>query len=344
MAQEMMLPVSRLSMPYWLTRWLPVSTVSALLAVRLAAEGALGGVLRAFVVFARVGARWDLVLGAAVHLAPEAAGHVMGPHGFSGNFIDAFRFDIVGVFQLVVSEIFGPNTAPGIGGTPDKRGAQRALGLVHLGAGDLVDEPLVVLQGLHRMGDLDVHGAAGGHGLEVFGAHDTSHAGTAAGIFYAGHDVGKAHQVFAGRADDQLLTSSSSSSSRIAHWVSVVVLPQRSAGVADLDLAVMDKQVDRLFGLALDDQMVESGPGHLGGEKAAHVGAAQQAGERRFGHDMGAGGGRGAGGGQNAAADNQARLSGPSGSQPFGRVVVIADRRPGHGRQEISCVPPAGWA
>jgi hypothetical protein len=77
------------------------------------------------------------------------------------------------------------------------------------------------------------------------------------------------------------------------------------SGVPDLDGVVVDEEIDRRFGFASDDQMVKTGPGHFGCKESAHVGAAEQAGQRRFSHDVGAGRGRSAGGGQNSAADDQ---------------------------------------
>ena len=98
--------------------------------------------------------------------------------------------------HLVVLEIAGADPAPGIGRSPDKRSSQGPLGLVDLGAGDLIDKPLVVFQGIDGMGDFDVHGAAGGDGLQVLGSHDAAHAGSAAGVFDAGHDIGIASPDF----------------------------------------------------------------------------------------------------------------------------------------------------
>ena len=47
-----MLPISRLSTPYWSTRWLHMRSVSRLCTSRLTAEGALRGILRTFIVLA----------------------------------------------------------------------------------------------------------------------------------------------------------------------------------------------------------------------------------------------------------------------------------------------------
>ncbi len=52
------------------------------------------------------------------------------------------------------------------------------------------------------MGDIDVHGSPGGNGLKVLGTHNTTHAGSTAGVLDAGHYVGKGDQVFTGRSAD----------------------------------------------------------------------------------------------------------------------------------------------
>jgi hypothetical protein len=104
---------------------------------------------------------------------------MVGAHGLFADLVDPLGFDVIGVFALVVLKISAPNSTPGIGGAPDERRSQGALGLIYLCADDLVDETLIVFQGFGRPGDLDIHGSAGGHGLEVLGAHDASHPGAA---------------------------------------------------------------------------------------------------------------------------------------------------------------------
>ena len=136
-------------------------------------------------------------------LAGEAAGHMVRSHGLGTDLIYALGLYIVGVFALVVLEVPGPYATPGVGRPPDKGRAQGALGLVHLGAGDLVYKLLVVLQGLYRMGNLYIHGAPHGHRLQVLGSHHAAHPCSAGRVLDTGHHVGKGHKVFSGRADNR---------------------------------------------------------------------------------------------------------------------------------------------
>ena len=90
------------------------------------------------------------------------------PHGLFADFVNPFRLDIICIFALIVLEIPGPNAAPGVGCPPDKRGSQRPLGLIHLGACDLIDKALVIFQGIDGMGYFDIQRPPHGDGLEVF--------------------------------------------------------------------------------------------------------------------------------------------------------------------------------
>ena len=117
------------------------------------------------------------------------------------NFIQVFRLDIVGVLALVILKITGAYSAPGIGCPPDKWSSQSPLGLVDLGACNLVDKTLVEFKSFLGVSNTNVGGSAGRDGLMVLGTHDASHTGSASGVFNPGHDIGKAHEVFAGRTD-----------------------------------------------------------------------------------------------------------------------------------------------
>ncbi len=247
--------------------------------IRLRAEGTQGGVFRPFIIFSGKGAFRDFILGPAMHLTAEAARHMMGPHGLFSDLIEALGLDIIGIFTLVVLEIAGPDSSPGIGCTPDKRCSQGSLGLTHLGAGNLVDEAFIVFQGFDRAGDLYVHGAANRHGLEVLGSHDTSHPRPSGRILDAGHNVGKPDQILSGRPDDatldflipQLLPDGPLGVGR--------GLAPDVAGIPNFDLAIMDINVRRIFGFTFDDKVVKTGPGQFRCEKTTHICAAEHTGQ-----------------------------------------------------------------
>jgi hypothetical protein len=57
-------------------------------------------------------------------------------------------------------------------------------------------------------------------------------------------------------------------------------------GVPDLDFSIMHKDINRMFGPALDHQVMKAGPGQFRGKKSAHIGTAEQSAERRLGHDV----------------------------------------------------------
>jgi hypothetical protein len=78
-------------------------------------------------------------------LTAKAPGHVIRSHSFCGDFIKPLWFNIIDILTLVILEIPASYTAPGIGGSKDKRSSKRSHGLVYFGAGDLVNESLVVL-------------------------------------------------------------------------------------------------------------------------------------------------------------------------------------------------------
>ena len=136
-------------------------------AVRLSAKSALGGILRSLVIDSRIRSRRNLILGPAVDLAAEAAGHVVGAHRFRADFIECFRLNFIAIELLVILEVSASDASPGVGGSPDKGGAEGPLGLVYLGARDLIDKAFVIVEGFLRMGDLDIHGAPGGNGLQI---------------------------------------------------------------------------------------------------------------------------------------------------------------------------------
>ena len=240
-----------------------------------------------------------------MHLTAEATRHMVGSHGLFTNLIKALGLDIIGIFTLVVLKIAGPDPAPGIRSAPDKRRSQCPLGLTHLGAGDLVDEAFVVFQGFDRAGDLQVHGAASRHGLEILRSHDTSHPRPAGRIFDAGHNVGKPDQILSGRPDDatldflipQLLPDGPLGVGR--------GLAPDVAGIPNFDLAIVDIDVRRIFGFTFDDKVVKTGPGQFRCEKTTHIRAAQHVGQGRFGHDVRSCGSRSTGGRQDTAADNK---------------------------------------
>ena len=141
------------------------------------------------------------------------------------------------------------------------------------------------------MGDLDVHGATAGHSLQILGTHDSTHTGSAAGIFDTGHHVGKGHQIFTGRSDDKAF-----------HFFVVQFIMDGplcvgngfspdARRIPDFNFTIVNINVAWLFRFAFYDQVVESGPGHFRCKKTTHVAASQKPGEGRFCHYMGSGGG-----------------------------------------------------
>src|SRR5512143_2849708 len=139
--------------------------------------------------------------------------------------------------------------------------SQSALGLISLGADNLVDETLIVFQGLGRPGDLDIHGSAGGHGLEVLGAHDASHPGAASGILDPGHDVRKPDQVLSGGPADAALDFLVAQVFTDGPLGFRYRLAPDAPGIPNLDFAVVDIKVNGMFRLPLDDQVMKPGPG-----------------------------------------------------------------------------------
>ncbi len=127
--------------------------------------------------------------------------------------------------------------------------------------------------------------AADGHRLEELGAHHRAHAGAAIGSVAHVDDRGEADEPLARRTDRGYLDP------RVAQLGPDRVdglrrrpTPQVTGG-AQLGLAVVDPQVDRLGGAATDDDSGEAGEAELGGEEAAALAVADAVRQRGAGVD-----------------------------------------------------------
>ncbi len=174
-----------------------------------------------------------------------------------------------------------------------RRAVPRELGvedgaLAHAGQHPLAGRVVLLL-----VGDRHLAVAAQGDGFEVLAAHDGAQA-LASGHPALVDDAGHPRELLARRADaadaDVLVVQLVLDDQLGVHAGEA---PQ-FLGVAELDLAVLDPQVGRLFRLALDDDDVVSGPLHLHGEVSAGGGHPHRPGGRRLGvdgHAAGAGDG-----------------------------------------------------
>ena len=149
-------------------------------------------------------------------------------------------------------------------------------------------DPLGVLADELGVGHLELQLAADGDGLQVLRAHHRAHARSAGGVLEVVDDAGVADQVLAARADlrgpDALVAKLRAD--RLLGLERVQAPEVR--GVAQLGLAVVDPEVDRLRRLALEDDRVEAGVLELGAEEAADVALAVAAGQRRLRADAAA--------------------------------------------------------
>ena len=84
-------------------------------------------------------------------------------------------------------------------------------------------------------------------------------------------------------------------------------------GVADLDLVVADVDVDRVRRLALEHHVVPAGVLELGRPVAAEVAVADEAGDGRLAHHVGAAAAREGGAGERAGAEAARRSPGREG-------------------------------
>ncbi len=92
----------------------------------------------------------------------------------------------------------------------------------------------------------------------------------------------KTHQVLAGWPDGHAVALFAVAFAQDTQRFVNALAPQ-VAGVVQRHLAVCDIGVDRLFGLALEDQAIEAGPLQLGRGPAAHVRVGHGAAQRRLG-------------------------------------------------------------
>ena len=144
--------------------------------------------------------------------------------------------------------------------------------------------PLAFQIGL-RVCQRDPAGAAQGNGLEIFGAHHRAHAGPARGPVQVVHDTGKAYQVFSGRAD------AGNDGVGYAEFGAegFFGLPDRLAPqvgrLAQFHPVVIDPQIGRLRGLALQDDHVIAGEFHLRPPEAAGIRGGNGIGQCALGDD-----------------------------------------------------------
>ena len=127
--------------------------------------------------------------------------------------------------------------------------------------------------------------AADGHRLEVLGAHHRAHAGAAVGAVAHVDDRGEADQLLARRPDrGDLDPRVSQLGPERVDGLRRRLAPQVT-GRAQLGLAVVDPQVDRLGGAATDDDPGEPGEAQLGGEETAALAVADAVRQRGAGVD-----------------------------------------------------------
>ena len=124
----------------------------------------------------------------------------------------------------------------------------------------------------------------------------------------------------------ETLMSSSPNSARMASCVWSESRPQMRRGVADLDLAVVDPQVDRGVGLAFDDQAVVARQLEVASPPAGRTGGQPHVRERRLGAHLVAGGGGERGAGQRTGHEDQLVRR----AQRIGvaRHLIVDDPRP----------------
>ena len=147
--------------------------------------------------------------------------------------------------------------------------------------------------------DLDALGSPHGDSLEVLGAHDGPHAGPpgrAAGVV---HDAGVADHVLARGADARHLGPQRGGLLHRLDGLLGVKAPYL-CGIPQLHLVIVDEEIDRLGGLALDDDHVVARVLEAAGKIAGGGRVGDGPGERRLGHHDIPVGGRGARAGQGA--------------------------------------------
>ena len=83
----------------------------------------------------------------------------------------------------------------------------------------------------------------------------------------------------------------------------------------------MDIDVHRVFGLALDDQVMKPCPGHFRGKEPAHVAAAQEAGQGGFRHHVAPGRRRGGCCAKDTAAHHERVVRAERVATRFGMIV-----------------------
>ena len=134
------------------------------------------------------------------------------------------------------------------------------------------------------------------HGLEVFGAHHRSDAGSAGGPVFVIHDRGKQHPLFPGRPDTGHPGLGIGFGKKHIGGLVGVFSPQMIR-LPEFGLSLIDPKVHRLLCPAGKKDRIESGTLEFAGKHAAGIRAGNGAGQRGFGHHHvpGTGGSPGAG-------------------------------------------------
>ena len=140
-------------------------------------------------------------------------------------------------------------------------------------------------------------GAPNRDGLQIFRAHDGTHAGATGGAMQIVDHCGKEHLVFTGQANrrntrERVLMVFLNESLRLPDTLAPEV-----GGIAKLDLVVLDGEVHGLGRLALKNDHVPTSHLQFGAPVATRVRAGNGSRERPFGnhHIAASGGGHGAG-------------------------------------------------
>ena len=268
--------------------------------------------------FLAVGVAVDRAAVAAVHLDGVLLGLgtlvLGGLHAAVADGVDLARLRLAGLDRLALGvgpvQAFtsGPTGALVVVLGPFLLGGRHDV--VVVGADDLAQH--VVGQVGHGLRVLDVHAAVtlDDQGLELLGAHDGAQA-CAGGVVAGVHHDGVGQQVLAGRADGGHAGAVALEAVQGLGGGTGAHAPDEG-GVLDLDLIVLDVQVHRLVGLALDDDGIVTGKLDLRADHAAAVRVDDQMvlAERGQEADGGTASQRHAGSGQRADGVNDLGLLG----------------------------------
>jgi hypothetical protein len=239
-----------------------------------------------------------------LHLDLALAAHGAG---VAGAAVDEDRVahrlaaDRLGPLEGAFLEVARGQDAPGAQAQEARRGAAVLHGIGHV----VLVEVARDLAHAFLVGHVHAQGAAHGDGLEVLGAHDRAHTGPAVGVLHLVEDAGVAHHLLARRPDHR----------DARPWLAQVRpdcflgitgdLAPSHRGVAQLGLAVLDPQVDRLGRLALEDDGVKARLLELRRPPATGLGLGEATGQRRLAGHGETGGARRRGAVDDAAGEDE---------------------------------------